>query len=152
LTRETGLRFYPPVPFNARTATRDTVIPHGGGPDGQSPIMVKKGQQVDYHVYCLHRSTEIFGPDAELFRIERWDDPSLRPGWGYIPFNGGARICLGQQFALTEASYVLVRLMQEFSAIENRDPEPAWREQISLVTKSRNGAKVALRRAGGTKR
>lgn len=145
--RAIGLRLYPPVPFNARTATRDTVLPRGGGLDGRLPVMVEKGQQVDYHIYCLHRSTEIFGPDAELFRPERWDDPSLRPGWGYIPFNGGARICLGQQFALTEASYVLVRFMQKFSAMENRDPEPAWREQISLVTKSRNGAMVALRRA-----
>jgi cytochrome P450 len=35
--------------------------------------------------------------------------------WTYIPFNGGPRICLGQQFALTEASYVIVRILQTFS-------------------------------------
>ena len=34
--------------------------------------------------------------------------------WSFVPFNGGPRICLGQQFALTEASYVTVRLLQEF--------------------------------------
>ena len=62
-------------------------------------------------------------------------------------FNGGARICLGQQFALTEASYTLVRLVQEFASIESRDVEHEWREQIALVTKSRNGTKVALRKA-----
>ncbi|KAF2268086.1 putative cytochrome P450 alkane hydroxylase [Lojkania enalia] len=141
-----SLRLYPPVPFNARTATENITLPRGGGTDGQSPIFVKKGQQVNYHVYCLHRSPDIFGPDADVFRPDRWDDAGLRPGWGYIPFNGGARICLGQQFALTKASYVLVRIMQEFELIENRDAEPEWKEQISLVTKSRNGAKVALKR------
>ncbi|ORY13585.1 cytochrome P450 [Clohesyomyces aquaticus] len=142
------LRFYPPVPFNARTAKANTTLPRGGGPDGKSPLFIKKGQQVDYHVYCLHRSPDVFGEDAHLFRPERWEDPVLRPGWGYIPFNGGARICLGQQFALTEASYVLVRLMQEFERMDNRDPVEAWREQIGLVTKTRNGTSVALKRAG----
>jgi len=40
-----------------------------------------------------------------------------------------------EQFALTEASYTTVRLMQEFESIESRDSEP-WTEQRSqqLVT------------------
>ena len=61
-------------------------------------------------------------------------------------FNGGARICLGQQLALTEAAYTVVRLMQEFSSITRRDKEEEWHEQISLVTKSRRGTRVALRK------
>merc|ERR1711939_327562 len=52
----------------------------------------------------------------------RWEH--LRPGWEYLPFNGGPRICLGQQYALTEAGYVTSRLCQEFSKIESRDPGP----------------------------
>lgn len=44
------LRLYPVVPMNARTATKDTVLPTGGGPDGQSPVFVKKGQDVRYSV------------------------------------------------------------------------------------------------------
>ncbi|KAE8150736.1 cytochrome P450 [Aspergillus avenaceus] len=138
------LRLYPPVPFNSRCATTDTVLPRGGGPDGQSPVLVRAGQAVNYHVYALHRRSDVFGPDADTFRPSRWNDPSLRPGWGYIPFNGGPRICLGQQFALTEASYTVVRLMQYFSAIERRDPELQWKEHVALVTKSRRGTRVAL--------
>ncbi|KAB8238392.1 hypothetical protein ETB97_012285 [Aspergillus alliaceus] len=138
------LRLYPPVPFNSRCATTDTVLPRGGGPDGQSPILVRAGQAVNYHVYALHRRPDIFGPDAVVFRPSRWNDPSLRPGWGYIPFNGGPRICLGQQFALTEASYTVVRLIQQFIAIERRDVELEWKEHVALVTKSRRGTRVAL--------
>lgn len=36
-------------------------------------------------------------------------------------FNGGPRICLGQQFALTEIGYTLVRLLQRFEGIRLRD-------------------------------
>jgi len=91
----------------------------------------------------MHRRKDIYGADADEFKPDRWDQASLRPGWGYLPFNGGPRICVGQQFALTEASYTIVRLMQEFSSIEDRDGE-VWQEQLALTMASANGAKVAL--------
>lgn len=68
-----------------RTATSNTTLPKGGGPVGEDPVFVKKGQQVNYHPYALHRLEESFGPDAEDFRPRRWENPALRPGWGYIP-------------------------------------------------------------------
>ena len=81
----TALRLFPPLPFNMRTANSNTTLPKGGGPEGKDPVFVKEGQQVNYHVYALHRSKETFGPDAEEYRPGRWEDPELRPGWGYIP-------------------------------------------------------------------
>lgn len=50
---------------------------------------------------------------------------------------------MGQQFALTEASYTIVRLLQEFKGIEDRDGTP-WIEQLSLTVASANGVKVGL--------
>lgn len=94
-------------------------------------------------VYEMHRREDIYGADAHEFRPERWEDGGLRPGWGYLPFNGGPRICLGQQYALTEASYVIVRMAQEFQTLESRDPGP-WEEQLALTMCSRNGVKVCL--------
>ena len=75
------------------------------------------------------------------YRPERWE--TLKPGWAYIPFNGGPRICIGQQFALTEAGYSIVRIMQQFGEIENRDPEP-FREWLTLTLASKNGTRVVL--------
>lgn len=92
----------------------------------------------------MMRQPSIFGSDAEVFRPERWADPSLRPGWGYLPFGGGPRVCLGQQYALTEAYYVTIRMMQRFRTLENRDNEP-WTEKIAVTCCSFNGTKVALR-------
>ncbi|KAK5082186.1 hypothetical protein LTR05_007329 [Lithohypha guttulata] len=111
------LRLYPSVPLNSRRAVRDTTIPVGGGPDGKSPIFVPKGTQVDYAVHVMHRRKDIYGEDVNEFKPSRW--VGKRVGWEYLPFNGGPRICLGQQFALTEAGYVIVRLMQKYDRIEN---------------------------------
>jgi cytochrome P450 len=64
------------------------------------------------------------------------------------PFNGGPRICLGQQNALVEASYIIVRLVQTFERLEPRDSQP-WQENLALTLSNLHGTKVALwRRAG----
>ena len=53
-----------------------------------------------YNVYAMHRNEDVFGPGPEEFVPERWQD--LRPGWGYLPFNGGARACIGRKLTLDE--------------------------------------------------
>ncbi len=58
---------------------------------------VRKGTTVLWYVYAMHRRADIFGDDAEDFRPERWD--GLRPGWGFLPFNGGPRICIGREYS-----------------------------------------------------
>lgn len=79
-----------------------------------------------YSVYVTHRDTKVYGKDANEFRPERWFEPETRKlGWSFVPFNGGPRICLGQQFALTEASYVTVRLLQEFGHL-TMDPNTQY--------------------------
>lgn len=138
------LRLYPVVPLNSREAVVDTVLPLGGGRDGKSPVFIPKGQLVTWNLYAMHRRKDYYGEDAEEFRPERWlGAKGLRPGWEYLPFNGGPRICLGQQFALTEASYTTVRLVQAFAGIESRDPEP-WREWLTLTCVGLGGCKVVL--------
>lgn len=110
------LRMYPLVPKSFKVAVEDTTLPRGGGPEGQDPMFIAKGTTLLYSVHAMHMDPDIYGKDANQFRPERWFDPAMKKmGWAYLPFNGGPRICLGQQFALTEASYVLVRLLQTFT-------------------------------------
>jgi cytochrome P450 len=118
-----------------------TTIPVGGGPDGKSPVVIPKGGTVMYSTYSMHRHKDLYGEDAEEYKPERWEN--LRVGWGYLPFNGGPRICVGQQFALTEAGYTIVRLLQTFEKIETRDTMP-WVENLHLTLSSGNGTQVAL--------
>lgn len=66
----------------------------------------------------------------------------------FLPFNGGPRICLGQQFAYHEVSFFLVRLLQHFSEIrldteaippEGRPPN-SWKEEGGI--KAREKVKI----------
>jgi Cytochrome P450 len=91
------------VPINSRTSLKNSTLPTGGGPDGTKPLMIRKGEGVGYLVYVMHRLKKLYGDDAESFRPERWDpdvdnEVDLKNiGWGYLPFNGGPRVCLGRK-------------------------------------------------------
>ncbi|OTA52999.1 cytochrome P450 [Hypoxylon sp. EC38] len=117
-----ALRLNPPVATNAREAIRDTILPIGGGPDGKYPVFVTKGTIIRYFPWALHRRQDIYGHDADEFRPERWE--TLRPTFEYVPFNAGPRICVGQQFALTQIAFTTFRILQTFKAIERRDDRP----------------------------
>ncbi|KAJ5101401.1 hypothetical protein NUU61_003623 [Penicillium alfredii] len=139
------LRLQPPVPVNFRVATKNTSLPVGGGPDQRSPIYVKKGSMVAYNVFAMHRRNDFWGKDARIFRPERWEE-NAKHGWEYLPFNGGPRICLGQQYALTEASYTVARLLQHFDTLENADPHPRQEpiKQSNLTMMHDQGVPVRL--------
>lgn len=78
-----------------------TIIPVGGGPDGTSPVLIPRGTGVGYSVYHMHRRKDLYGPDATDFRPERWEGTELEHiGWGFMPFHGGPRICLGSKSTL----------------------------------------------------
>ncbi|PKY01585.1 n-alkane-inducible cytochrome P450 [Aspergillus campestris IBT 28561] len=113
-----SLRLYPPVPLNNREAIRTTILPTGGGPNADKPMLIRKGELVVFSQYVNSRKKNIYGLDADEFRPERWETGELAHiGWAYFPFNGGPRQCLGEDFALMEVSYMVVRLLQTFPTI-----------------------------------
>ncbi|CCD48984.1 hypothetical protein ACHAPF_000710 [Botrytis cinerea] len=137
-----SLRLLAPAGLSIRTCVQDCVLPRGGGPDGKSPILVRPGTEIRVVFHALHKDRDIWGEDAMEFRPERWEN--LRTTWEYIPFLGGGRICPAQQMALTEISYLVVRFMQEFKSMENRDPEKKFVAGMKLSMESKNGVKVGF--------
>ncbi|KAK0112497.1 hypothetical protein ONS96_001733 [Cadophora gregata f. sp. sojae] len=140
-----ALRLQTIVPYNFRVANKDTTLPRGGGEDGKSKVFVPKGMMVFYSIHVLHRREDIWGTDVHEFVPERWEGRKL--GWEYIPFNGGPRICVGQQYAIIEASYIILRLLQKYDKMENMDPEPEARYHSTMTSCSANGVKVKLHEA-----
>ena len=95
-----ALRLYPPLPMNARMANKDTYLPTGGGPDGTSRVFVPEGNIVQVHMHSLQRRQDIYGPDAEEFRPERWASLDSLDPWAFLPFSNGPRICIGRTYLL----------------------------------------------------
>ncbi|KAL2037979.1 hypothetical protein N7G274_009198 [Stereocaulon virgatum] len=144
------LRLYPPVPINTRFCKQATILPLGGSPDGRSPILIRPGMPVAYSVYHMQRRKDLYGSDAGSFRPERWEGSELADlKWGYLPFNGGPRLCLGKDFGLMLASYGIARIIQAFPKIELA-PGELWeepgteRQHLTLTLSNADGCKVLL--------
>ena len=117
------LRRYPAVPLNVRTAVVNTTLPTGGGPDGTLPIGIRKGTPIAYTPFVMQRRRDLYPPVSDSFPYDpdewapdRWATWTPKP-WHYIPFNGGPRICIGQQFALVEMGYTICRMLQHFDHV-----------------------------------
>ena len=140
------------MPLNNREAVNTTVLPTGGGPDGNSPMLVRKGELVVFSPYVNSRRKNIYGQDAEDFRPERWETGELAGiGWAYFPFNGGPRQCLGEDFAMMEVSFTIVQLFQKFRTItlpetESNEAVGTERQRVTLVLSSADGCRVDIAR------
>lgn len=144
------LRLYPQIPVNVRIALNTTCLPRGGGPDGTEPILIRKGQGIGFSSYLMHRSKEVFGEDAGDFRPERFMTGELADvGSGFMPFHSGPRMCLGKDFAFTEASYAIARLVQAYPNLrlpEDMKVVPVGNEPqaLTIVVSSAEGCVVRL--------
>jgi cytochrome P450 len=109
------MRLYPPVtaiPF--RVCTTPTLLS-----DGRT--LLPKGAFVAIDILSAHRETAVWGADALEFRPERWseeEDHTFHPGgehdYAWVPFGGGQRICLGQQFSIVEQRTVLAMMLMRY--------------------------------------
>lgn len=132
------LRLYPVVPQIDREAQKDTFLPTGGGPDEKSPIFVAKGQSIQVFIYGMQRDQDIWGPDANEFRPERWEKLPRNNTFGFMPFGSGGHTCPGQQLAYLGTSFMITRLFQSFRRFENRDETPLV-EDLGISFSSKYG-------------
>ncbi|KAI0355165.1 cytochrome P450 [Trametes cingulata] len=125
--RET-LRRYPPVSVLMREVRKDAVLPLSApirGLDGQElhSVPVTKGMRVLTDIIASNCSPELWGPDADAWRPERWLEPLPKaledahvPGvYSHLmTFIGGARACIGFKFSQLEMKVVLAALLPAF--------------------------------------
>ncbi|MEV5242054.1 cytochrome P450 [Streptomyces cinnamoneus] len=93
------LRLYPPAWLVSRTAIEDTEL---GG------YRIPAGSDVFFSPYALHRVSEVF-PDPERFDPDRWlpERAGKEQREGFFAFGAGPGKCIGDIFAMTEATLVL---------------------------------------------
>ncbi|KAI5076498.1 hypothetical protein GOP47_0008563 [Adiantum capillus-veneris] len=103
-----SMRLYPHPPVLIRRAQEPDVLPGG--------YKLETGQDVMISVYNIHHSPQVW-ERAEDFLPERFDLDGPVPNesntdFRYIPFSGGPRKCVGDQFAMLEAIVALAMLLQ----------------------------------------
>jgi cytochrome P450 len=99
---EEMLRWTSPVTHMARTATEDVEI------RGQ---LIREGEVVVMFYGSANRDEEIFGPDAEEFRIDRHPNP-------HIAFGCGEHACIGAQLARIEATIMFEELLKRYTGFQ----------------------------------
>ena len=100
-----ALRLWPPGSLSGRRATEAFTV---AGYD------IGAGSGVLFSQYVTQRMTEVWGADAGDYRPARWSEGDPPP-FGFIPFGGPYRRCLGFALALTELHVAVVRLVQRTS-------------------------------------
>ena len=130
-----AMRLYPPAYAIARSTLRATEI--GGFP-------LAADEMVIIAPWLLHRNLRYF-PDPLAFRPERFLDESQWPRFAYIPFGGGRRICIGNQFALMESQIVLstVASAVDLELVSSDEPTP----EPLLTLRPKGGIQVRVRRS-----
>jgi cytochrome P450 len=100
------LRLAPPVWVAPRRALEDVDI---------EGVHIPAGAHVIVSQYVTHRDPRYF-PEPDRFDPWRWRDGFERtlPRGAYVPFGGGTRRCLGDQFALAEGRIILLEIARRF--------------------------------------
>lgn len=121
-----SMRLYPPAwILNGRLALEDVEI---GG------YTIPKGSTIFVSPYVMHHLPQYFD-EPEAFKPERFTpefEKSL-PKYAYMPFGGGARVCIGNAFAMMEAQLILATIAQRFRLELATDKPVQYKAQITLT-------------------
>ncbi len=130
-----ALRLYPPAWIMLRKPIEDVEI--GGYP-------VAKDSSVILCQWITHHN-ERYYPDPFKFDPGRWTPEAIasRPKMAYFPFGGGARACIGENFAWLEGILLLATIAQKWELrLEPNFPVELLPE---LTLRSKHGMRMILK-------
>ena len=135
-TLEESLRLYPPAWGFSRLALGDDEV---GG------YRVPKGSIVFLIPFVIHRRPTLWA-DPERFDPDRFapERESARHRFAYLPFGGGPRGCVGNQFAMLEAQLIVAAIAQRYRVElvpgQTVEPEPL------ITLRPKGGIRATLQR------
>lgn len=134
-----AMRIYPPVWVIGREALQDMEI---------RGVHIAKGTQVVLPQWVVHRDPRFF-PEPERFDPDRFlpERAASLPRFAYFPFGGGPRVCIGNHFAMMEATLLLATFGQRFHFEPLAGERLEFRPSVTLRPKG-EGLRVRLLRRG----
>ncbi|KIJ34439.1 hypothetical protein M422DRAFT_782890 [Sphaerobolus stellatus SS14] len=147
------LSFHGIVANLSREATRDDVIPlqfpqKTRYNDTVTSIPVRKGQYTILSLFAYNRLTQVWGPDADKWKPERFLSGSLKESQkvnvgvivNVMSFSSGLRSCVGWRFAVLEMQAILMEFIEkfEFTLAPNVEIYPAFAGLMSPMVRGSN--------------
>ena len=130
-----AMRKKPPVPSIPRRAMRDFTF---------KGFAIPAGTLVGINPLYTHHMPEIW-PDPEKFDPLRFSDEAQRNRhrFAWVPFSGGAHMCLGLHFAYMQAKTFARHFLQNLEVSLEPGYKPDW--QMWPIPKPRDGLKVKIK-------
>jgi cytochrome P450 len=129
-----SLRMIPPVPSMPRRALRE--FEYGG-------YRIPAGAMVGINIYWTHHSEEYwenpFTFDPLRFTPEQ---VKARHKYAWVPFGGGAHMCLGLHFAYMQVKVLLAQLLQRYRIEAPVGYNPEWQDWP--IPQPKDGLKVTF--------
>jgi cytochrome P450 len=117
------LRIRPVVPIVGRATTEPVRI---------GPHELPAGVELAVGIAITHQREDVF-PQPGAFRPERFLGESEVPSYGWVPFGGGVRRCIGASFAQFEMATILRVLVRSGARLAVHRPEPVRATGVTLV-------------------
>ena len=135
-----SMRLYPPAWSLARTVVKDFDIAGYRIPAGANVVM---------STWIMHHDARYF-PDPYRFDPDRWlsEQSQKLPRFAYFPFGGGPRQCIGNSFAMMEATLLLATIAQKFQfrAVEGHPVVPI----PSFTLRPKYGVRMTIQKRSQT--
>ncbi len=111
-----ALRLCPPAPIVTRTALHDIDV---------SGYRIEAGTELVVGISALHRDPALWDKPLE-FDPDRFSprNSADRDRWQYLPFGGGPRSCIGDHFAMLEATVALATIVRATDIRSSTDDFP----------------------------
>jgi cytochrome P450 len=131
-----SMRMKPPVPSMPRRATRDFTFGN---------YAIPAGTLVGVNPLFTHHMPEVW-PEPDRFDPLRFTDEAQRGRhrFAWVPFGGGAHMCLGLHFAYMQAKCFAFHFVKNLSVSLEPGYQPQW--QMWPIPKPKDGLKVILAR------
>jgi cytochrome P450 len=129
-----ALRLYPPFWMVDREAIAD---------DRVGDVVIPAGSMVIVHVYGAHHAPRHW-PDAGTFDPERFVKGSekLRTPFTYLPFGGGPRVCIGNQYAMLQILMILSDLLRRYDF--QIEPGQAIEARPMVILRPKHGIRMTF--------